>query len=173
MEEKAPGTARIAIKYGLYTGMASVTFYLILFLTNLYFDLNLLSNVILIVGIAYGMQEFKNYNQGYLRYGQGVGLGLMLSAITGFMVGLLMLIYLSLDSNIIETHKQYLIGIYEQFGYSDEQIDEMVMLLKPNYYFISMVLGYFITGLVLSLIIAAFKRKDEDIFGSDQDDNPA
>ncbi|MDX2306528.1 MAG: DUF4199 domain-containing protein [Microscillaceae bacterium] len=173
MTQEYVPTTRSAIKYGLYVGIASVILYFLLILTGLYrHPVSVMSNVILIVGIIFGMREHKSLNEGYMTYVQGLGLGTMIAVITGFIVGLFMLIYMSADSALLAQELQLNLDNNEKMGeimgYSDEEIDAMEAstraIVKPNVYFLIYLFSYLIVGFLFTLLVAAFQRKNKDIF---------
>lgn len=164
---------RTAVKYGLYVGFASVLMYFILIKTGLYrHPVSSLSNLILIMGMVYAMREHKNLNEGYMTYVQGLGLGTMICLITGFLMGLFMMIYMSFDTVLLQQELQMSLDnnqkVGEMMGFSDEQIDEMEantrMMIRPNVYFILYLASYLIVGFIFTLIVAAFQHKRKDIF---------
>jgi hypothetical protein len=74
----------VAIRYGLIVGMITVIYSLILYITDLQITNQFLSYVsflILIVGIYLAHQNFKKENGGYMTYGQGLGIGSLVSLI--------------------------------------------------------------------------------------------
>ncbi len=172
MSDSSPGTARFAAKYGLYTAVASIIFYWAEIITGQYRMIDWLSNVILIVGIVFAIREYKQASGGYMTYGQGVGMGAMLSAIAGLGVGFFFLIYLSFDPSIIQQDLELQTRMYEemgdQWGWSDEEIDQMTdqlrMFLRPSSYFLNYVITYGVFGTICSLIISIFMRKKKDPF---------
>lgn len=158
-----PSTTQAALKFGLYTGLASVLFYIVIIFTNQFqAPINSLVNVILIVGIVYGIKEYKNQSGGYCTFSQGFGIGMFISTITGVLTGILMMIYLNYDPSLIESLERARELQLEESNYTDEEIDLEMQLFRrmagPNLFFFIFVILYFLTGLVLSLVIAFLNR---------------
>ena len=173
MTQETTPTTRTAIKYGFYVGIASVILYFLINITGLRLHpVASMSNIILIVGLVFAMREYKNLNQGFMTYGQGLGIGTMLSSITGFMVGIFIMIFLSFNPQVIEQDRQRAYQTNESFGeswgLSDEEIDQQneisASMMTPPFYFMSYLFLYLIVGFIFTLIIAAFQRKNRDIF---------
>lgn len=170
MEEQA-SPARIALKYGLLTSLAIIIFTTIVNVTGLFLNkgLSSLSYVILIVGIVLAMKDFRVANKGYMSYGQGLGLGSMLSAIIGLLGSMFMMFYNQfIDSTIVQQVMDAARQDMESRGMDDAQIDQAMAftekLTSPGIQFFIGVLGFLVTGFIFSLIIAAIMRKEKPVF---------
>ncbi|GAB2585944.1 DUF4199 domain-containing protein [Spirosoma areae] len=162
-----PTTARIALKWGLITGVA-----LIVYSTLLYtFDqttntaLSLIVYAILIGGLTMGMREYRTANEGYMTYGEGVGLGALLSAVAGFLSSTFTVLYTRvIDPGFQErVSEQVREKLEDQGQLSDDQIDQAVGMMQtgPGLQFIFGVLGTILIGVIFSLVIAAFLRRNK------------
>ena len=173
MTQEIVSTTRSAIKYGLYVGIASVILYLLVYIMGLHYHevSNMGSDVILIVGMIFAMREYKNLNN-YMSYWQGIGIGTMVSVITGVMVGFFLMIYLSFNPQIMEQDLKTALEanerVGEMMGFTDEKMDELDeasrAMIAPPFYFISYLFSYLFFGFMLTLIVAAFQRKRKDVF---------
>lgn len=174
MTQQTTPTTRTALKYGLYVGIASVLLYFLVNITGLrrHPVASISSDVILIVGMVFAMREYKGENRGWMKYWQGVGIGTMVSAITGFLVGIFIMIYLSFNPAIMEYDLQLVLESNEKvgqmMGYTDEMIDQQDefsrAMVSPPFYFLSYLINYLLFGFIISLVVAAFQRKNKDIF---------
>ncbi len=158
-----PSTTQAALKFGIYTGLASVLFYIVIILTHQFqAPINSLVNVILIVGMVYGIKEYKNQSGGYCTFAQGFGIGMFVSTITGVLTGILIMIYLHYDPALIESLEQARELQLEESNYSDERIEREMQIFRrmagPNLFFFIFVILYVLTGFILSLVIAALNR---------------
>ena len=72
-----PSTARTALKWGLITGIALIVYSTILYTFSQTTNsaLSLIIYGILIIGLVMGMREYRLANDGYMSYGEGMGLG--------------------------------------------------------------------------------------------------
>jgi hypothetical protein len=87
--------------------------------------LTYISYLILIVGIVLAHQQFKKENGGYMRYGQGLGIGSLLSIIVGVLSGIFMYIYIKfIDSTFLDRMRDIQIAQLEKRNMSEEQIEQ-------------------------------------------------
>ena len=161
--------ARVALKWGLITGIMLVVYSIILYTFNLTTNkaLSLIIYGILIGGLILGMREYRANNGGYMTYGEGMGLGALLSAIAGLLSSAFTVFY----TQIIDPgFQERMIGqvrdqMEGQGQLSDEQIDKAIELMQkfqsPGLQFLFGLLGTILIGVVLSLIIAAFIRRNK------------
>ncbi|GAB4007036.1 DUF4199 domain-containing protein [Spirosoma sp. KCTC 42546] len=162
-------TARVALKWGLITGITLVLYSTILYTLDQATNrgLSLVIYGILIVGLILGMREYRSANEGYMSFGDGMSLGTLLSAIAGFLSSLFTIFY----TNIIDPGFQERLTeqvreqMEEQGNMSDEQVDQAVdMMQKFQSPGITFAVGIFMTiliGVIFSLVIAAFIRKNK------------
>lgn len=164
-----PTTARTALKWGLITGIALIVYSTILYTFSQTTNsaLSLIIYGILIVGLVLGMREYRLSNEGYMTYGQGMGLGTQLSAITGFLSSSFTVFYTQLiDPGFQERMTEQVREQMEEKGsMSDEQIDQAVEVMQkfqtPGLQFVFGLLGTILIGVIFSLIIAAFIRRNK------------
>jgi hypothetical protein len=174
----APSTTRIALKYGLYAGLASIIYSAILNITGLAFNQTVgylsipVGIIISVLAIVYACKEFREGNGGALSLGQAIGIGTLLSVVSGFLSGLFTTIYVkiidtSYAEKLIDNSRRQL---EEQGNMSDEQIDQAIEISRPitegmlNFSFITGPIMGAIFGVILSLIIGAIMKKDRDVF---------
>jgi len=164
-------TKAVAIRYGLITGIITVIYSLILYLTELNTNtwLSWISTAILIAGIVMAHKHFKTANGGFMSYGQGLSIGSILSVIVGALSGIFLYIYLKfIDSELIQRmqEKQYM--EMERRGMTDEQIEQATQmsqkLTSPEMMVIWAIIGTLLMGFILSLIIAAITKNTRPDF---------
>ncbi|QNP51020.1 DUF4199 domain-containing protein [Hymenobacter qilianensis] len=80
-------TTSVGLRYGLLTGIVSIIYSFILLAANLEQNtaLSLLGIVILIGGIFLAHKNYKENNGGFMSYGQGLGIGVILSLVSGLL----------------------------------------------------------------------------------------
>ncbi|WP_020606302.1 DUF4199 domain-containing protein [Spirosoma spitsbergense] len=162
-------TARTALKWGLITGIALVVYSIILYTLDQTTNgaLSLVIYGILIGGLIVGMREYRTNNGGYMTYGEGMGLGALLSAIAGLLSSAFTVFYTQIiDPGFQERIVGQVRDQMEQQGkMSDEQIDQAIEWMQkfqsPGLQFMFGLLGTILIGVVLSLIIAAFIRRNK------------
>lgn len=166
--EETPSTARLAIKWGVISGVVYMVYSTILYLTGMFGNqlLSVLSIALMIVFIVLAMRDFRTLNGGYMSYGEGASLGSLMSAISGLFSSTFNYIYTTfIDSTIQQQVMDKMREQWEEQGMSDEQIESMVQVTQPyqspGFTFLFGVVGAVVMGLVLSLIVAAFMRRNK------------
>ena len=155
----------VAVRYGIITGIVTVIYSLILYMTELNNNkwLSFISTAILIVGIVLAHRYFKSLNSGYMSYGQGLGIGSLLSVIVGVFSGIFMYVYLKfIDSTVIERMQEAQYIEMEKRGMSEEQMEQAIQLSQkmtgPEMMVVWAILGTLFFGFILSLIISAITK---------------
>ncbi|MFD2571644.1 DUF4199 domain-containing protein [Spirosoma soli] len=160
-------TARVALKWGGVLGIALILFSLILYLTDNTSNaaLGAVTYLFMAVGIVLAMREYRTLNSGYMTYGEGLGLGALTATISGLLSSLFSVFYTTvIDTGIMERASDKIREQLEDRGVPDEQIDQqmemMQMFQSPGLLFVFGVIGSAFIGLLLSLVIAAFMRRN-------------
>ncbi len=179
--EPTPSTARIALKWGIISGIVTGIISIGYQALNLMPDdpmkanmgMGLLANflqigfTVLILILA--TREFRSLNQGYITYGQGVGVTALTGAVWGVTSAGIILIYTQfIDSSAQDRTLRSLRNAYEERGMSDEQIDTamrfVTMMTNPGFSFVMTIFTGVVVGTLLGLIVAAVVRKDRPVF---------
>lgn len=163
-----PSTARIALKWGLITGVALVLYSAILFTSGQTTNrlLSLMVYAILIAGLILAMREYRTANEGYMNYGDGISVGALLSAVAGLLSSMFSVFYTQvIDPNFYSELSEQMRTQLEDQGLSDEQIDQAIAIAQkvqsPGIAFFVGILSTVLLGVILSLIIAAFIRRSK------------
>jgi hypothetical protein len=119
-----------------------------------------------------GIKSYRDYELGgYIGYGKAVGTGTLIAVYGGVITGVFTLVffmYIAPDmvDRIIEAAQQ---SMSEQ-GMSDDQIELASKMsrkfMTPGWMLMFSILGNAIMGLIFSLIIAIFLRKEQNPFSS-------
>ncbi|WP_221394363.1 DUF4199 domain-containing protein [Dyadobacter sp. NIV53] len=170
MEEKA-STARVALKFGVVGAVIIMVYTTILNVTGLSQNqlLSTLSFVFLIVVIVLAMKDFRQQNKGFMSYGEGLGLGALLSAVLGFLSSMFTMFYIRfIDPELMTKVMDKAREDMEAKGMDDSQIDQAMELsqkfMSPGITFAMGVFMYILMGFILSLIISAILRKEKPVF---------
>ncbi|GAB2544448.1 DUF4199 domain-containing protein [Rufibacter soli] len=171
MEEQTVTPASVGIRYGLITGFISIIYSLLLFVTGLHLNkgFSYLAILIPIVGIVFAYRNFKNENGGFMSYGQGLGTGTILGAVSGVMSSIFSYIYIKfIDGSIMEQIRNGSIEEMEQKGLSDEQIDNAIKITEkfstPEMMFLFGLIGAVFMAFLISLIVAAVMKNNRPEF---------
>lgn len=160
-------TTQVGIRYGLILGATSVIISLVAFIADLRenFAINVLSTVVSIAFLVIAMKHFRDQNNGFIKFGQGFGIGMIVSAISSILSGIFLIIYLKfINPSIFEEILDKAREGWEKAGTDDKAIAMAEKFLTPEFMFISAVIGGLIFGAILSLIVAAIMQKKEPEF---------
>jgi len=166
MEQQPTTTARVALKWGVITGIASIIFSTIIFVTGQVTNnaLSSLGLIILVVTMVLAMKEFRTMNDGFMTYGQGLGIGALMAGISGFIGAIFNYIYnefidTTLRQQIVDKTREK----FEEQGMDDTQIDAAIEMTSkfssPGMQFVFGIIFSIIIGFVIALIISAIMKK--------------
>lgn len=164
-----PSTARTALKWGAILGLVLMAITLIMYLTDqstnpLFSGLTLGAVVALLV---LAMRDYRTLNGGYMTYSEGLGIGALLSAVAGLLSSAFSTFYnVVIDPTVQQrAMDQAREKMEAQGNMSDESIDQAMewsqKLQSPGFTFIAGIFGTVIVGFLLSLIVAAFIRRNK------------
>jgi len=170
MEEKV-STARVALKYGVLGSVVIMIFTTIINVAGLSQNkiLSSLSFVFMIVAIVLSMKDFREQNKGFMSYGEGLGLGTLVSAVMGLLSSAFTMFYIQfIDNTLLTQGMDKVRSDMEAKGMDDSQIDQAMELsqkfMSPGVVFAMGVFMYILTGFIISLIVAAIVRKEKPVF---------
>jgi hypothetical protein len=174
MEEK-PSIARLALKWGLISGVIFMIWTTIINVAGLFTNQSIqwVSLVISIVLIVMAMREYRTLDSGFMTFGEGVGLGTLLSVVSGLVSITYNLIYTNFIDPTIR--QQMLDNAREQMenrGMADQQIEQAMefteKIQSPGLQFLVGILFAAIFGVLISLVVAAFLRRSRPPFSDFQ-----
>ena len=159
------------INYGLILGVISILLSVLNYVvgSNMFqphWSMQLVGFLILIAIIVYGLKEFKKHNQGFLKLGEAIKIGIGITLVSS----ILGVLYFVIFTQVIEpTYFEQYIDFQretalEQGNASAEQIDQSLEMSKPfmNTGFfvgIQIVVGLFF-GFIVSLISGLIMKKE-------------
>ncbi|SMB97854.1 hypothetical protein SAMN00120144_2243 [Hymenobacter roseosalivarius DSM 11622] len=165
-------TTSFGLRYGLLTGIVSVIYSFILLAANMEQNtaLSLLSLVILVGGIFLAHKKYKENNSGFMSYGQGLGIGTLVSLISGLLGGIFRYVYMEfIDPSAAQrTIEQTRAKMEEAGNMSDAQIDQAIQMSQrfasgPLGIAVAIIGSAFI-GFLITLIIAAITKHNRPEF---------
>lgn len=155
----------VGIRYGLITGLVMVILTLGLNMSGLeQSPAKWLSLVVLVGGIWMAHTFFKQHNQGFMSYGQGLGIGSLLGGIAGLLNGVVSYVYINfIDTEFLTRSMERARADMEAQGkLSDEQIEQALAMAAKftngPFMLIGAILGTLLFGFLLSLIISAITK---------------
>ena len=166
MEEyENPSVKSVSIKWGLINGLIGIVFFIIIDLAGQAGNQGLqwIGLLIFLVILILAHKEFKDEGNGFMTYGQGLGIGTLLAVISGMISNLFFLIYVSfISSDFIEIIKEKQIMEMEDKGMSDSEIDQAmgfaeVFMTPVAMSFMGLIFGVFF-AFIVSLIVSIFTK---------------
>ena len=159
----------IAIKWGLIYAVVSIFIALVLQMTGLAAEqwagwVNLPFSIAFIY-LAH--KAFKDEGDGFMSYGQGLGLGTLVNVIASILGSIFSYIYIAfIDDSIIQIAKDRAYEQWEAQGMSDAQIETAegvmdFMMAPPMMALMGLIAGIFF-GFILSLIVSIFTKNSRE-----------
>lgn len=166
-----PSVTSVALKYGFITALVGVVYTLIIMVADLGDNrwLSGLSYLILIAGIMLAMKQYKAINYGYMSYGQGLGIGTLVSAIFGLLSGIFVWLYTTfVDTDYMNRMMEKQTEALLDQGMSDEQVEQAMAMTENFQGPLAMILGGLVgavvIGFLLSLILSAIMKNNRPEF---------
>lgn len=164
-------TTAVGVRYGLLAGVASIIFSLLLFLTNMdQSPVRWLGLIITVGAMFLAHNQFKQRNGGYLNYGEGLGIGTIMSVVSGVISTVFTYFYIAfMDPDYVgrALAKQRL-DLENKGNISDEQIDQaMAMAEKFSggiWMLVFGILGSLLFGFLIALVVSAFTKNTRPEF---------
>jgi len=170
-ETKDVSVKSVAIKYGLINGFLSIIFFLAIDLAGQAGNQSLSWFSIIISGavIYFAQREFLSGGDTFMSYGQGLGIGTLLSLVNGLISGLFTYLYVSfVNTAFIDAIREKSLMDLEQQGLSDAQIDQAMKFTEsfttPIALSIVGIISSVFLGFIISLIISAITKKNRPEF---------
>ncbi|MFY0605066.1 MAG: DUF4199 domain-containing protein [Cyclobacteriaceae bacterium] len=156
----------VAIKYGVINGIIAIAYFLVLDFTG-----NAGNQGLSMVGLLFtaivmflAQKEFIRDGDGFMNYGQGLGLGTLLSLVSAIISSIFTYIYISyINDSFLDTMKEQQIVAMEEQGMSDAQIEQALKMSEsfsgPTAILIFGIIGGVFFGFIISLIVSAITKK--------------
>ena len=121
------------------------------------------SYLFLIAGIVLAHKEFKTNGDGFMAYSQGLGIGTLLSVVSGAISAVFSYIYVKfIDDSMLTIVKDLQVEKMEEQGLSDAQIEQTMEIagkfIVPEVMLPLALLSMVFVGFILSLIVSAFTK---------------
>ncbi len=158
---------QVAIKWGLISGVVSIAYFMIMNYADLIGNswASWLGIVPFIVILFLAHIEFKNDGDGYMSYGQGLGIGAFLAGVSALLSGAFTYVYTKF---IVPDYSQMMmdkmVEVWEEQGMTDQQIEVassvMSKFQNPELAFILGIVMGVLFGFIISLIVAAITKNN-------------
>lgn len=156
---------QVSLKWGLYIGLVMIVWGLVMQIAGLVGNqlLGSVSYLFLIAGIVLAHKEFKTNGDGFMAYSQGLGIGTLLSVVSGAISVVFSYIYVKfIDDSMLTIVRDLQVEKMEEQGLSDAQIEQAMEIagkfMVPEVMFPLALLSMVFVGFILSLIVSAFTK---------------
>lgn len=166
MEENKSSVKGTSIKWGAIHGLISIIFFVVIDMLGLTGNQGLQWSgaIIFVIMVFLAHKEFKSEGDGYMSYGQGLGIGTFIAVVAGMISTLFTYIYVSfINTAFINNMKEQQIMQMENQGMSDSEIDQAMrfsegIMTPMGISLIGLVMGIFF-GFIIALILSIFTKK--------------
>ena len=164
-------TTAVGLRYGLLTGLVSVIFSFILFATSLdQSPVRWLGVAIVVGGMLLAHRQFKQQNGGFMGYGEGLGIGVLLSLVSGIISTLFSYVYITfIDPDYMNRVMETTRAKMEQQGnMSDAQIEQATAMVQKfssgGWILLFGIIVSLVTGLLIALVVSAITKNPKPEF---------
>ncbi|HEX2934924.1 MAG TPA: DUF4199 domain-containing protein [Bacteroidales bacterium] len=174
MEQTNNTFTKSTMTSGAILGSGMIIFSFILYIAGLNegTSLNMLSYVILIGGIMYGIKQVRDKIQnGFISYGRAVGSGTLVALFASIILAFYMFILMKyVDNSMIAKSIELTQQKWSEGGMTDDQVESMTKMVEPfitpGFMAFGTVFSITFVGVIISLIVAAFMKKEPNIFAN-------
>jgi len=178
-QENKPNLIKSTMTSGAILGAVLLIYTLLLYMTGLTFSkgLGYVSWLFIIAGIVWGIKSFRDQNEGFISYGSALGVGMLTIVFASVIMALFNYILFSfIDPGLVEKGIEIARSqMVAKNNLTDDQIETAINISKkfmtPGFMAIMTIVSYAFFGLILSLIIAAFMKKEKSVFSGAIDNN--
>ena len=167
--ENQPTVWAVGAKGGLYTGLVFIIFGLIVFLGG-FFGNQWLSNIFTLIAFSVGVylthNAYKEQGNGFMSYGQGLGLGAVVGLVSGILNAAFVTIYMGfIDPTLLQAQIQESIYQMEEQGLTDAQIEQAMqvseMFTSPLAIFFLQIFSSLFFAFLVALVVSAFTKNTD------------
>ena len=154
------------IRYGLIGAVISIAWFLVMTMAgmNMQGPAQYVGWIVVVVLIVLAHKYFKDNGDGYMSYGQGVGIAFWYGLISGGIGSVFTYIYVKfVDPGFMDAIKDQQLEAFEKQGMSDAQIEQAMqfssMFTKPEMMLVMGLIGGIILSVIIGLIVTIFTQK--------------
>ena len=160
-------TRSVGIRFGLIGALISIAYFLILNVSGI--DMtkgfwNWFGYLITVALLIFAHKQFKDKGDGFMSYGQGMGIAFWMGLISGAISAVFTYLYIKfVDTGFLELIKERQIEELHERGMSDQQIDQAMefssMFMSAEAMLLYMFIGAIVVALIIGLIVTIFTQK--------------
>jgi hypothetical protein len=156
----------VGVKYGLILGAVSIVYFLILVFTgqNAFEQKwNWIGMIPALVVLVLAIRNFKSGGDGFMTYGQGVGIAFWISVVSTALAGFFTLFYVYLiDTGVMDAFYEAQSEQMLARGMPEDQVEIAIEWTAKLFWFIYFFVGIFF-GVLMGLVVSIFtQRKNPD-----------
>ena len=162
-------TRSVGVRYGIIGGLISIAYFLILTTAGIDMSEGIgrwAGMIITVVIVFLAHKNFKDNGDGFMSYGQGIGIGFWIGLVSAAISSIFTYIYAKfIDESFIAGIREKAITDMEAKGQSQEQIDAAMKFVDmftsaEAILFFGLFFGVLIT-IVVALVISIFTQKPQ------------
>ncbi len=160
--EQSPSTLKIGATYGLFAGLFSIVVFIIvaaLGLNPFGGGLNYIGTVASIVLLVLAHKKFKQSGDGFMTYGQGLGISVIFFLVSSLLSLTVMYIYINfVDYSPMQAMLDEQLQKMQEANTPDDAIETAQKWTK-NLFWVFGAVGAVFAGLIVGLIVSIFTQK--------------
>ncbi|MBY0434991.1 MAG: DUF4199 domain-containing protein [Cyclobacteriaceae bacterium] len=161
-------TRSVGMRYGMILAVISVVYFLILTLSGVDMTSGIgrwSSIIFYFVIIFLAHKNYKENGNGYMSYGQGMGISFWIGLISSVIYSIFFYLYVKfIDTSFVQMIKDKQIEEMQNRGMSEEQINQAMKFAdaftSPEAMFLFGLIGGIIFILIVGLIVSIFTQKN-------------
>lgn len=160
-----PSTKSVGMKWGLILGVLSIVWFLITVFAGLATETwAQWSGLVFTIVILYlAHKDFKDSGDGYMSYGQGLGIGMITIGISSVLSSAFAYVYIKfIDPTYMEMIMDKQIEGMQENGMSDAEIETAMSFsegfMNPEVMFVTGIIWGLLLGFIISLIVSAITK---------------
>lgn len=161
-QSSAPSVRAVGLKYGSILAIVNIVYFLALSLSGQNpFDnkWGWIGIIFSVAALVLAQRNFKAEGDGFMTYGQGVGIGFWITLVSLLVGALFTYVYANIiDPATMETFYDRQYESMQDRGMSDEQIEVAVSWTKKLFWPMYIFFG-FLFGIIIALIVTIFTQK--------------
>ncbi len=175
MEETKPTvtTRSAGVRYGLILSLISIIYFLVMSVMNINMTegpARWFSMIFTLAAIFLAHKYFKENGDGFMAYGQGVGIAFWLTLVSTVIYSIFFYVYIKfIDSSFMDMIRDQQLEQLEARGMSDEQIEQAMkfteMFTSPEALLGFGIFGGVFFGVIIGLIVAIFTQNKRPEMG--------
>ena len=160
----------VGLRYGLLTGLISIIISFVLNISHMeQSPVKWLSLFVLVGGIMLAQRFFRQANAGFMSYGQGLSVGMVLAAVSAALGGVFSYIYVTfIDPEMVTRILEKTRTDMEAKNMNAAQVDQAMhwtgMFIQGPVLVVSALVGGLLLGLLVSLVTAAILKNPKPEF---------